>query len=73
MSEFRQPALSTIMKSPGLILCLPIDAIEFKLLKSCKLQSDFYIPKSKRADIGDVFDGRSLCLLDYIAQADDGS
>ena len=60
------------MKSPDRILRLPIYAAEFTLIKRGKTQSDCYIPKSTRVDIDDVFDGVSLCLLDYLAHVDDG-
>ena len=60
------------MKSPERILCMPIYTTEFTLIKIAKLNSDFYIPKASRIDIDDVFDGKSMCLLDYLAQVDDG-
>ena len=51
---------------------MPIYTTEFTLIKSGELSSDFYIPKASMVDIDDVFDGKSLCLLDYLAQVDDG-
>ena len=59
-------------KSPGLILVLPVYVIDHAMITSQKLHRNFHIPKKDRVYTEDVCDGWSLCMADYLIQAQDG-
>ena len=60
------------MKSPGKILGVPVYMKEIQQINSSKLGGLVYAPKTSNLDLHDVFDGESLCLIDYICSAEGG-
>ena len=64
--------IQTLMKSPEKILGLPIYTKDTHQIHSSKVGGLIYAPKTSILDLDDVFDGESLCLIDYICTANDG-
>ena len=60
------------MKSPWKIPGLPIYTKWRHQTLSSKVGGLIYAPKTSILDLHDVFDGESLCLIDYISTASDG-
>ena len=59
------------MKSPGRFLALPAYVLTTYSVTSSQV-GELYAPESTRLDIDDVFNGDSLCVLDYVMSAFDG-
>ena len=59
------------MSKPEKILCVPVFVKEWQSVNSSKLNS-FMGPSITYLDIDDIFDGRSCCMLDYVARAENG-
>ena len=60
------------MKSPERFRALPSYMLSMRKVVSSKA-GELYAPEATRLDIDDVFSGDSLCILDYIMDAFDGS
>ena len=59
------------MKIPELYLAIPAYCEEWQPIKSSKV-GVIQAPKVTRSDVDNVFNGESMCILDYICNADDG-
>ena len=59
------------MKSPERYLSIPAYCQEWQAIKSSKVGA-IQAPRVTRLDVDDVFNGESMCILDYICNADDG-
>lgn len=61
------------MKSnPEKILHLPVYCEEWQTIRANKI-GEFGVPLLARLDLDDVFNGTSVCLLDYLSTADEGN
>ena len=60
-----------LMKSPERYLAMPIYSIGHQPFSSSKV-GEVTAPLVTRLDVDDVFDGHSLCILDYVMEADNG-
>ena len=63
--------LNKLIRSPQRFLALPVYVKESQLINSSKVGSHA-VPKVGIVDIDNIFDGQSLCILDYIAEFNDG-
>ena len=59
------------MSRPEKILHAPVYCEDWQIIKSSKI-GEFGAPLLSRLDLDDVFNGASVCLLDYIRTADEG-
>ena len=62
-----------MMSSPERFLAVPAYVIERHTGNISKLNGCIYIPKLARFDMGNIFDGWSLCLMGHLAEMEDGA
>ena len=61
-----------VINKPERLLALPVYTTETVQIQSSKIGGEIAIPVAAKVDTDDVFDGRSLCLIEHFMKVDDG-